>query len=253
MENGIEKFFNSLKHLNGELVPKELANGKFSFELFGLKFMFTDTILTMWMIMAVIIFFAYFFTRKLEFIPSKKQNFIEMVVEGINNLTKDILHSHWRGFAPYFGTILLFLAVSNIISLFNIFPMYSIRPPTKDINVTSSMAIMSILLVIGASIKYKGFKGFSKSFVKPMAVMLPFNLMEFIIKPLSLCLRLFGNILAAFAVMEIVYFFADSMNLFVLPPLIPAFASMYFDLFDGLLQAYIFTFLTLLYVEEAIE
>jgi F-type H+-transporting ATPase subunit a len=135
----------------------------------------------------------------------------------------------------------------------NFFPFYVLKPPTKDINTTVTLAVMSMSLVIFSSIRYKSFKGFLKGFVKPLPFMLPFNILEYFIKTMSLSLRLFGNILAAYCVMEIAYFFASSMSFLGIPAVFPALASLYFDLFDGLLQAYIFTFLTLLFIEEGIE
>jgi F-type H+-transporting ATPase subunit a len=74
--------------------------------------------------------------------------------------------------------------------------------------------------------------------------MFPFKLMEYVTKPLSLCLRLFGNIVAAFLIMELIYHF---MGLIAAP------FSAYFDFFDGILQAYIFVFLTCIYIGEAVE
>ncbi len=78
-----------------------------------------------------------------------------------------------------------------------------------------------------------------------MAIVTPLNVLELAIKPLSLCMRLFGNILGAFIIMELLKM--------VIPAVIPLAASMYFDIFDAFLQAYVFVFLTSLYIQEAIE
>lgn len=231
----------------------------------------SDTIVTMWIIMAALIALAFVLGRNLNLVPSKVQNFGELLVDSVNGISRDAIGHHWRAFAPYIGTIFLFLAVSNIVSIFNILPTwhqiaefsgnpslstwpeFHLRPPTKDINVTACMAIMSIILVIGASIKYRKLTGFFKSFFEPVPILFPFKMLEYIIKPLSLCLRLFGNILAAFTIMELIYFAAKNFITFLAPALVPSMFSIYFDLFDGLLQAYIFSFLTSLYIGEAIE
>jgi F-type H+-transporting ATPase subunit a len=252
-----------VQELSRAMMPNTL------FRIYGIPI--TDTILTMWIIMAILIAFAYVLGRKLELVPSKIQNFGEVLVDSLNGISKDAIGHHWRGFAPYIGTIALFLGVSNIISIFNIlpnwheiskipgfesvaaFPQYSLRPPAKDINVTAAMAIMSIILVIGASLKYRKLSGFIKSFFEPVPFLFPFKILEYFIKPLSLCLRLFGNILAAFTIMELIYFASKSFIMFIVPAVIPSMFSVYFDLFDGLLQAYIFSFLTSLYIGEAIE
>ena len=104
------------------------------------------------------------------------------------------------------------------------------KPPTKDLNVTAALALMSIILVEAAGIRKKGVGGWIKSFTEPIAIVTPINILEVFIKPLSLCMRLFGNVLGAFVIF-----------------------SFYFDVFDGLIQAYVFVFLTSMYIKEAIE
>ena len=84
-----------------------------------------------------------------------------------------------------------------------------------------------------------------KRFAKPMAILTPINILEIFIRPLSLCMRLFGNVLGAFVIMELVTL--------VVPVGVPAILSLYFDVFDGLIQAYVFVFLTSLYIAEAVE
>ena len=75
--------------------------------------------------------------------------------------------------------------------------------------------------------------------------MLPINILELVIKPLSLCMRLFGNVLGAFVVMELIKL--------IVPVGLPVVFSFYFDVFDGLIQAYVFVFLTSLFMAEAME
>lgn len=235
----------------------------FHIPLFGYSLPITDTIIVMWIIMVFLIVAAFILTRKMKTIPEGKQNFVETVVELINSLAKNSLGHYWKHFAPYLGTVLLFLIFSNTISIFNLIPSgeqlyelthieffhrlpeFSLRPPTRDVNVTASMAIMSIILVLFAGIRFKKISGWLKSFIEPVPVVLPFKILDYFIRPLSLCFRLFGNILGAFIIMELAYF--------AIPVVFPAFLSIYFDLFDGMLQAYIFVFLTSLYISEAIE
>lgn len=241
------------------------ANNIFSFDFFGSTINISNSIIMMWIIMAFLIISAFFLTRKLKTIPEGKQNFIEAVVELINNIIKGNIGHHWRPFAPYFGTVLIFLVFANTVSLFNIFPSaellykltgfkffehmrkFVIEPPTKDINVTVTMALMTIIIVLFAGIRYKGITGWIKSFAKPSPIMIPFHIMDYGTRTLSLSLRLFGNILAGFIIMELLY-----SSLPYLAPIIPV-ASSFFDIFDGLLQAYIFVFLSSIYVSEAIE
>lgn len=240
-------------------------NDLFSIHIFGLTFPISDSIVMMWIIMAIIILLAWIFTRNFKTIPAGKQNIAEILVETVNNLIKGNIGHHWKPFAPYFGTVLLFLIFSNTVGIFNIFPTgeqlyqwtgigffekiakFEIVPPTKDLNVTLAMAMMSILLVLYSGIRYKGIKGWLGSFLKPSPIMLPFHILDYGTRTLSLSLRLFGNILAGFIVVEMAI-----MAPVYIKPIIPV-ASGFFDLFDAGLQAYIFVFLSSIYISEAVE
>ena len=112
-------------------------------------------------------------------------------------------------------------------------------------NVTVALAVMSIVLIEVSGIRQKGTKGWLKSFAEPMPIVLPINVLEIFIKPLSLCMRLFGNVLGSFVIMELIKI--------IIPPVLPAVFSCYFDIFDGLIQAYVFVFLTALVIKEATE
>lgn len=231
-----------------KLVEAMSSSTVFTIKLFGLEIPISDAVVSMWVIMAVMIILVIIFTRKFTTVPGKKQNAVEVIVEFINNLVKDAIGPHhWKAFAPYLGTIMLFLIFANTISVFNVIPGegFKLRPPTRNINVTVCMAVMSICAVIYAGIKYKNPKGWLKTFVEPVPLMLPFKILDYGIKPLSLSLRLYGNILGAFIIMELIYM--------AVPPAVPAILGIYFDLFDGALQAYVFTFLTSLYIAEILE
>lgn len=112
-------------------------------------------------------------------------------------------------------------------------------------NVTVALALMSIILIEASGIREKGAKKWLKSFAEPVAIITPINIMEVVIRPLSLCMRLFGNVLGAFVIMELIKQ--------LIPIGVPLVFSFYFDIFDGLIQAYVFVFLTALFVKEATE
>lgn len=170
---------------------------------------------------------------------SKRQAIAETIVTKLEGLVSGMIGEEGKGYVPYLLAVMLFIGFSNIIGLFGL------KPPTKDLNVTASLAVLSILLVQFASIRAHGPWGWIKRFAAPIAVVTPINILELVIKPLSLCMRLFGNVLGAFVIMELLKS--------VVPVGIPAVFSLYFDLFDGLLQAYVFVFLTSLYIKEATE
>ena len=201
-----------------------------------------ESIVMMWGIMAAIMIAVLLMTRKLSIVPGKAQALLEKAVSFVYDFLEGNMGKAGRRYVPYLGTVLLLLAVSNIIGMFG----FGLKPPTKDINVTVAFALLSIILIEAAAFRgYHGIKGFLKSFLKPMPIMLPINLMEVAIRPLSLCMRLFGNVLGAFVVMKLI----ESICGLILPMVF----SMYFDVFDGLIQAYVFVFLTSLFISEAIE
>ena len=209
----------------------------FDINIFGVSIPVSDAVITMWIVMAFLILSSIIFAKNFQTVPKGMQNVIEIIVDAINNFVKGLTHHHWKIFSPYIGTVILFLVMSDMIAIFNVLPFFHIRPPTRNINVTACMALASIIVVIYAGIRVKGFSGWLKSFVEPMPIILPFKMLEYIIRPTSLALRLFGNILGAFIVMELLYL--------SFPYFAPAFASMYFDIFDGAIQAFVFVFTTL--------
>lgn len=248
----------------GEKIVNSLSVREvFSFPFLGYNIAVSESVIVMWLIMIFLIVFSYILTRKMKTVPEGRQNFIETIVEAINSFTESIIGHRWKLFAPYIGTLLLFLIFSNTVSLFNIIPEWhqlykltnfeffrhlpslAMRPPTKDINVTFALALMSVLAVIYASIKVKRLSGWLKSYIQPVPIILPMKIMENLIRMLSLSFRLFGNILGAFIIMELLYL--------SVPLILPAGLSIYFDLFDGILQAFVFVFLTTLYIAEAVE
>ena len=192
-----------------------------------------------WIIIAALVVISIIFTRNLKLVPGKRQLIIETCVGFLRNFFRDQIGERGMQYFPFLATMIIYIGFSNIIGLFGFIP------PTKDLNVTAALALMSIVLVEIAGIRAKGVKGWLKSFAKPVAIIAPLNVMEIAIRPLSLCMRLFGNVLAAVIIME--------MLKAVIPVGVPMVFSLYFDIFDGFIQAYVFVFLTSLYIDEAIE
>ena len=199
-----------------------------------------ESVVVTWIVMAVWMVLALVLTRKLRVDhPGKVQVALECAVNFLNGFARDNLGKHWRPFAPYLGTVALYIGLSNIIGLFGL------TPPTKDINVTAALALMSMALIYGAQFRYNGLLGGMKKFAEPMPLLVPINLMEVVVRPLALCMRLFGNVLGAFIIME--------MLKYLVPMVLPAAFSLYFDLFDGLIQTIVFVFLTTLFAGEGIR
>ena len=129
--------------------------------------------------------------------PGKKQLMLETAVSGLYNFFEEIVGEKGRRYIPYLSTVAIYIGIANLIGLFGF------KPPTKALNVTAALAVMSIILVEYSGIHAKGVKGWVKSFVEPSPIIAPINVMELFIKPLSLCMRLFGNVLGAFVIMEL--------------------------------------------------
>ncbi len=201
-----------------------------------------ESVVVTWIIMAVLLIFCFIMTRNLKVRGiSRRQAVIETIVVKLENLTAGMVGERGRGLTPYLVTILMYITLANIIGIFGF------KSPTKDLNVTIALALMSIVLVQAAGIHYLGFKGWLKRFTQPIGVVTPFNILDLVTRPLSLCMRLFGNVLGAFVIMKLLELAMPA------PVVVPAVFSIYFDLFDGILQAYVFVFLTSLYIKEEIE
>ncbi|MBQ3794993.1 MAG: F0F1 ATP synthase subunit A [Butyrivibrio sp.] len=204
------------------------------------KFDIYESVVVTWIIIAIIFVLLLFLTRdfKLHNI-SKRQAAVEGFVLWVRGIVDGMLGEEASRYTDYIFTVLIYIAFANMVGLFGFIP------PTMDINVTVALSLMSIILVEAAGIRKKGVGKWLKGFAEPMAVIAPMNILELAIRPLSLCMRLFGNIIGATVIMELIKH--------VLPVFLPVPFCLYFDIFDGLIQAYVFVFLTSLYIKEAVE
>lgn len=222
---------NLLEELNVETV--------FTIPVFG-GISVSESIVVTWIIMAVVILLSIILVRNLRVEnPGKKQLVLESAIGWIQDFFVDVMGRENKRYVPYLITVILYLGISNIIGLFGF------KPPTKDLNVTAALAIMSMFLIEYSGIHRNGVKHWVKHFAEPVPVVAPILILEIIIRPLSLCMRLFGNVLGAFVIMELLKLVA--------PVLVPIPFSFYFDIFDGFLQAYVFVFLTALFMNEEQE
>lgn len=220
-----------LEELNCETV--------FTIPIFG-GIPIAESVVVTWIIMATLVLLSIILVRNLKVEnPGRKQQVLEMAVGGLYNFFEGLIGEEGRRYIPYLISVAIYIGVANLIGLIGF------KPPTKDLNATAALAVMSIVLIEYSGFHKKGGKGFLKSLAEPMPMLLPMNILELFIRPLSLCMRLFGNVLGAFVVMELIKL--------VVAPIVPIPFSMYFDIFDGLIQAYVFVFLTSLFMREALE
>jgi F-type H+-transporting ATPase subunit a len=227
----------------------------FTFTMFNQIIHISETVIVSWAVMLLLIIASVILTRRLKVIPSGSQAILEAGVEFLNNFAKNQFGSFAKYLGPYMGSLFLFLLIANIIPVLSppevrafgreFIPPFLIRPPTRDINVTAALALISILLVLFCGFAARGVKGWFKNLFYPVPLMLPFNIMDYGTRFISLSLRLFGNILGGYVLMNLIEK--------AVPLALPMVLSLYFDFFDGLIQALIFVFLTSLYISEAIK
>lgn len=214
----------------------------------------TETITTTWIIMAVLIIASIILTKNLNKIPKGAQNIIEMLVNVIYKLTEDTMGKDKVSFAPYIGTLMLYLAIANLIGLLGV------RPPTADLNMTLALALITFFMIHFNGIRKKGILGYLKGFTEPFILLTPINLIGEIATPISLSFRLFGNMVGGTIIMSLVYAMLAAfttmligINIPILQVGIPAVLHVYFDMFSGLLQTFIFAMLTMVFVSGAMD
>jgi len=227
-----------VKNLINELIGED----KTAIEIpFGNGFFnINQSVVATWIIMLILLAICLILTTNLKvYNISKRQAIAESIVIGLRKMVSGFLGPESQEYTEFLVTVLVYIGLSNLAGV------VGCEPPTMDFNVTLALALTSIVLVEYAGIKQKKLGGWLKSFTKPVAIVTPMNILEIGIKPLSLCMRLFGNVLGATIIMELLKL--------IVPVFVPAIFSLYFDFFDGLLQAYVFVFLTGIYIKEATE
>lgn len=212
------------------------------------------TVVTTWFLILALFLFFKFCTRKLEIIPAKPQILLESVYDFLDNMMEQMLGSWKVKYFSYLGSLFLFILPSNIISFFPIpWGVFSrgtfaiepaFRTPTADLNTTVGLALLTTIAFVGTSIKQNGVIGFFKSFADPMAIMIPLNIVGEVAKPLNISVRLFGNMFAGSVIMGLLYK--------ACPWIIPAPLHLYFDLFSGLVQSFVFVTLSMVYIQSSI-
>ena len=211
------------------------------FEWGGEKIYLTQTLLATWIVMAVLILFAVIVRLRLSSfkdVPKGFQNAVESVVELMTNFTKSTMGEELEGFSGIFFSIFAFILLSNYSSLIGL------RPPTSDLATTAALALTAFVLIHATGIrKLKG--GYFKEYLSPYPIFLPINLLGELSKPISLCFRLFGNVLGGLIIMGLVYQMLPFALRFILPDVL----HLYFDLIVGALQAYIFTVLSMTFIQ----
>jgi F-type H+-transporting ATPase subunit a len=197
------------------------------------------TIVTTWGIMLLMTIGAWLVTRQLDsgLHTSRWQNVLEVVVLGIKSQIEEVGLRQSRVYLPFIATLFLFILVSNILG---VIPWY--EPPTGSLSTTVALALCVFIAVPFYGISKRGIGSYLGSYIKPTAIMLPFNIISEISRTLALAIRLFGNIMSGAMILAIL--------LMVTPFIFPVLMNV-LHLLTGVVQAYIFSILATVYIAAA--
>ena len=213
--------------------------GKYSFNM--------DTLVTMWAAMLFMIVLAFLATRNLSIIPNKLQLAFEGFLGFFWNLTDNLMGKEGRKHIPIIASLFLFIVTANLMGQipFKLIELKhgEIASPTNDINMTAALAIIVLVYYIAAGLQKKKFKFILHDFSPISIFMMLLELLEMVTRPLTLALRLFGNILAG----EILITAMLGLCAYFLP--LP---FMFLELMVACIQALVFSMLTLVYISTAI-
>ena len=220
-----------------------MIHGLFKYRLFGQEFWITTTHVSILVVMLVLLGFAVAANRTMRHakeVPGGFQNVVELIVEFLDKMVYGSMGKNAGKFLNYIGAIFLFIFISNITGLFGL------RAPTADYGVTLPLGIMTFAIIQYNNIKYNKVGAFTGLF-KPLPFLFPINLIGEIAVPFSLSLRLFGNVLSGTVMMSLIY---TLLSRFAIGW--PGFLHIYFDIFSGAIQTYVFCMLTMVYVTDKI-
>lgn len=234
--------FSTDKDIGAE-ISEAIMQIQMSWQVGDFKILITDAIIVTWLAVILMIILVNVLVGK-----PRKDNKLTAGQALIVSLTELVISTAMsfgmnrkqaEEVTPMIMTFGLVIMACNSISYFHL------PPPAKNVAFPVGCAITAIIYVIVMSIKFVGLKGFWITLTTPISIMLPFKILDYIVKPLSLSLRLFGNVFAAYVFMEFLSI--------TVPLILPGVAGLWFDIIDGLIQAIVFAYLTMSYIGENVE
>lgn len=223
-----------------------MIHGLFSYELFGQTVWITNSHVCILIVMLILIGFALAVHIKMKHateVPGTLQNIAELIVEKLDGMVYGTMGARGRGFANYISTIFIFILVSNISGIFGL------RPPTADYGTTLPLGLITFCLIHITQFRYNKAKAIWTDMCSPLPpwlpIWFPINVISEIAVPISLSLRLFANVLSGTVIMALVYALLSNIAIAW-----PAFLHVYFDLFSGAIQTYVFCMLTMTYISN---
>lgn len=226
-----------------------MIHGLFSYEIFGQTVWITTSHVCILIIMLILITFSIIANRKMKHateVPGTFQNILELIVEMLDNVVKGVMGKNAPRFANYISTIFIFILFSNISGLLGL------RPPTADYGTTLALGLITFFLIHINQFRYHSLPSIWKDMCSPLPAWLPIwfpiNVISEVAVPISLSLRLFANILSGTVMMALVYGLLGKIAY-----IWPAALHVYFDLFSGAIQTYVFCMLSMTYITQQVE
>lgn len=229
--------------LSGAADVDFMVHGLFPYQFFGHTVWITTTHVCLLIVILFLIGFSMIAGRVMKHateVPSGFQNVVELIVELLDNMVGATMGKHAGPFLNYIGTIFIFILISNFSGLFGL------RPPTADYGVTLPLGLATFTLIHYNKFKYQKVKGVVEGLCSPWPFWAPINMIGDVAVPISLSLRLFANVLSGTVMMALVYGLLSKVAL-----IWPAILHVYFDLFSGAIQTYVFCMLTMTYITDA--
>lgn len=220
-----------------------MVHGYIPLNLFGHEVWLTTTHVCLLIVCLFLLVIGLIVNRKMKHatdIPDAVQNVAELYVEMMDGVVESCMYGHWRKYANYVLTIFMFLFFSNISGLFGL------RPPTADYGVTLCLGLITFVVIQFNAFRTRGVGGYVKDLMDPIPVFLPVNIISELATPVSLSLRLFGNIMAGTIMLALYY----GMIPLLATVAIPSFLHAYLDLFSGAIQAYVFCMLSMTFINQ---
>jgi F-type H+-transporting ATPase subunit a len=199
------------------------------------------TLVYSWLVMALLVGISWLITRNLSLGPSisRRQSLLETLVLTIRSQIADMAQHAPDRYLPFIGTLYLFIALSNLLS---VVPGY--HAPTASLSTTSALAICVFLAVPFFAIRERGIRGYLRYYVEPTPIMLPFRIISDFSRTIALAMRLFGNVMSGTLIVAIL--------LSIIPFIVPIVVTG-LDLLIGQIQAYIFAVLAMVYIGAAAQ
>ncbi len=204
-------------------------------------FALNATIVFTWVVMAILVIASWLITLRISDTEklSRWQNLLEVVVVGMRDQIRSVSHHAPRQFLPFIGTLFLFVATSNLLAV-----VPGFRPPTGSLSTTAALALCVLIAVPLYGILERGVFGYLRKYVQPTIFMLPFNVIGEFSRTIALAIRLYGNVMSGTVIVAILigitpFFFPVIMQLL--------------GLLTGLIQAYIFAILAMVYIASAMQ